>query len=127
MVERQRSALGCRTGLLHGPLCCAPTLISVALADLFFGQIAVEGQLAWEIQSFVGGDAARAIQDAIRGAHKPTADAIATALSIATLIVGASSVIVELHEALNFIWGVAPAAETTWRDDILGFLKERFF
>jgi membrane protein len=109
-------------------LSAAPLLvISVALADLFFGEKAVEGQLAWEIQSFVGGETARAIQALIQGAHKPAVGAIATTLSIATLIVGASSVIAELHDALNFIWGVKPPAESTWRNDILGFLKDRFF
>ncbi len=111
----------------YSVLSAAPLLvISIAVADLVFGQKAVEGQLAWEIQDFVGGNAAQAIQAAIQGAHQPTVGAIASALSIATLVVGASSVIVELHEALNKIWGVTPK-ETTWRDDILGFLKERFF
>jgi membrane protein len=112
----------------YAVLSAAPLLvISVALADLFFGEKAVEGQLAWEIQSFVGGEAARAIQALIQGAHKPAVGAIATTLSIATLIVGASSAVVELHDALNLIWGVKPPSESTWRNDILGFLKDRFF
>lgn len=112
----------------YSVLSAAPLLVmSIAVGDLVFGQKAVEGQLAWEIQNFVGGNAAQAIQAAIQGAHKPAAGAIATSLGIATLIVGASSVIVELHEALNKIWGVKPPKESTWRDDILGFLRERFF
>lgn len=112
----------------YSVLSAAPLLvISITVADLVFGQKAVEGQLAWEIQDFVGGNAAQAIQAAIQGAHKPAAGAIASALSVATLIVGASSVIVELHEALNKIWGLKSPNESTWRDDILGFLKERFF
>ncbi len=112
----------------YSVLSAAPLIvISVAVADLVFGQKAVDGQLAWEIQNFVGGNAAQAIQAAIQGAHKPAAGAIATALSIATLVVGASSVIVELHDALNRIWDVKAPRESTWRDDILGFLKDRFF
>jgi membrane protein len=111
----------------YSVLSAAPLLvISIALADVVFGQKAVEGQLAWEIQDFVGGNAAQAIQAALQGAHKPSAGAIASVLSIATLVVGASSVIVDLHEALNKIWGVTPS-QTTWRDDLLGFFKERFF
>jgi membrane protein len=112
----------------YAVLATAPLLvISVAVADLVFGQKAVDGQLAWELQNFVGGEAARAIQSALQGAHKPAAGVIATTLSIATLIVGASSVIVELHDALNHIWGVKPPAESTWRSDIFRFLKERLF
>ncbi|HTC37028.1 MAG TPA: YihY/virulence factor BrkB family protein [Bryobacteraceae bacterium] len=112
----------------YSVLSAAPLLVmSIALADLVYGQQAVEGQLAWEIQNFVGGNAAQAIQSALQGAHKAAAGAIATTLGIATLILGASSVIVELHEALNKIWGVKAPDESTWRDDILGFLKERIF
>jgi membrane protein len=112
----------------YAVLATAPLLvISVAVADLVFGQKAVDGQLAWEIQNFVGGDAAQAIQAAIQGSHRAATGSIATALSIATLVVGASSVIVELHDALNLIWDVKPPQESTWRDDIFRFLKERLF
>jgi len=122
-APRLAAALAYYTVLSAAPL----LVISVALADVFFGQKAVEGQLAWEIHNFVGDDVAHAIQAAIQGSHKPTTGVVATALSVVTLIVGASSVIVELHDALNLIWGVKQSAETTWRQDILGFLKERFF
>lgn len=112
----------------YAVLAMAPLLvISVAVADLVFGQKAVTGQLAWEIQNFVGGEAAQAIQTTIQSSHSPGSGGIATILSLATLIVGASPVIVELHDALNFIWEVKPPQETSWRDDILQFLKERFF
>jgi membrane protein len=112
----------------YAVLATAPLLvISISVADLVFGQQAVNGQLAWEIQNFVGGDAARAIQATILGSHQAAAGAIATFLSIATLIVGASSVIVELHDALNLIWNVKPSQKSSWRDDIFRFLKERFF
>jgi membrane protein len=108
-------------------LATAPLLvISMAVAELVFGQKAVDGQLAWEIQNFVGGDAAQAIQSAIQSSHQQSAGVIATALSIATLIVGASSVIVELHDALNLIWDVKPPMESTWRS-LTRFIKERFF
>jgi membrane protein len=112
----------------YAVLATAPLLvISVAVADLVFGQKAVNSQLASQIQNLVGGDAAQAIQAAIQGSHKASNGAIATVLSIGTLIVGASSVIVELHDALNLIWDVKPPQETSWRDDIFRFLKERLF
>jgi membrane protein len=112
----------------YAVLATAPLLVlSVVVADLVFGQKAVNGQLAWEIQNLVGGDAARAIQAAIQSSHQASNGAIATAFSIASLVVGASSVIVELHDALNVIWEVKPPLESSWRDDIFQFLKERFF
>jgi membrane protein len=112
----------------YAVLATAPLLvISVAVADLVFGEKAVNSQLAAQLQNLVGGQAAQAIQSAIQGSHKASNGAIATVLSIATLIVGASSVIVELHDALNFIWEVKPPLESSWRDDIFQFLKERLF
>jgi membrane protein len=106
----------------------APLLvISVTVADSLFGQQAVEGQLAWEIQTFVGGNAAQAIQAALQGSHRPTVGIVATVLSVLTLVIGASAVIVELHAALNFIWGVKAPQANTWRDDILGYLRIRSF
>jgi membrane protein len=112
----------------YAVLATAPLLvISVAVAELVFGQQAVRGQLAWEIQNFVGGNASQAIQAAIQTSQKPATGVFATILSIATLILGASSVIVELHDALNFIWDVKTTQESTWRDDLVRLVKERLF
>jgi membrane protein len=109
-------------------LSSAPLLvISIAVADRVFGQQAVQGQLAWEIQTLVGGDAAQAIQAVLRGAHRPSSGLIATVLSIATLIVGASSVVVELHSALNLIWGVPDPGAGSWLENVLAFIKQRIF
>ncbi len=109
-------------------LSSAPLLvISIALADRVFGQDAVQGQLAWEIQTLVGGDAAQAIQAAVRGAHHPSSGLIATLLSIVTLAVGASSVVVELHSALNLIWGISDPDAGNWLGNLLGFVKQRFY
>lgn len=109
-------------------LSSAPLLvISIAMADRVFGQDAVQGQLAWEIQSLVGGDAAQAIQAVIRGAHRPTSGLIATVLSIATLLVGASSVVVELHSALNLIWGIPDSDAGSWIRNVLVFIKQRLY
>ncbi len=109
-------------------LASAPLLvISIALADRVFGQKAVEGQLAWEIQTLVGGDAAQAIQAVITNAHRPSSGLISTILSIATLIVGASSVVVELHSALNLIWGVPDSESATWLRSVVDFIKQRFY
>jgi membrane protein len=109
-------------------LSSAPLLVlSIALADRVFGQQAVQGQLAWEIQTLVGGQAAQAIQAVLRGAHRPTSGLIATILSIATLIVGASSVVVELHTALNLIWGIPDSDAGSWLGSLLRFVKLRFY
>ncbi len=122
-VPRLAAALAYYTILSSAPL----LVLSVAVADRVFGQQAVQGQLAWEIQTLVGGDAAQAIQAVVRDAHRPAVGLTAAVLSLVTLIVGASSVFVELHDALNLIWGVAASGGGAWLGDILAFLKERFY
>ncbi len=122
-VPRLAASLAYYTILSSAPL----LVVSIALADRFFGQQAVQGQLAWEIQTLVGGDAAQAIQAVIRGAHRPTSGLIATILSVATLLVGASSVVVELHSSLNLIWGIPDSDAGSWRANILSFIKERLY
>jgi membrane protein len=110
-------------------LSSAPLLVvSIAMADFFFGDKAVQGQLAWEIQTLVGGQAAQAIQAILRNAHRPSSSLIATILSIATLLVGASSVVVELHSALNLIWGVPdPPDGGSALANIVAFVKQRLY
>jgi len=109
-------------------LSSAPLLvISIAVADRVFGQEAVQGQLAWEIQTLVGGDVAQAVQGILRDAHHPSAGLIATVLSIVTLVIGASSVVVELHSALNLIWGVPEPEGNSWWRNVLAFVRQRFY
>ena len=122
-VPRLAASLAYYTILSSAPL----LVMSIAMADRVFGQKAVQGQLAWEIQTLVGGDAAQAIQAVIRGAHQPTSGLIATILSIATLIVGASSVVVELHSALNLIWDIADPDAGSWVRNLLVFVKQRLY
>lgn len=110
-------------------LAAAPLLvISVVVADKFFGDKAVQGQLAWEIHTLVGGQAADTIQDLLRNAHEPTTGLIATILSIVSLAVGASSVVVELQSSLNLIWNVPdPSTARTWIQGAVAIVKQRFF
>jgi len=109
-------------------LSAAPVLvISIAVAGRIFGPDAVQGQLAWEIQTLVGSNAALAIQAVLRNAQQPSAGLISTILSAITLLVGASSVVVELHSALNVVWGVPQSEGEPWFRTVLSFLKQRFY
>src|SRR5512134_2707573 len=70
----------------------APILIvSVAIAGLVFGQEAASGQLVGEMKGLVGPDGANLIATLIeRAALKGDAGWIATAVGIATILIGAS-------------------------------------
>ena len=109
-------------------LSLAPLLVViVAVAALVYGQEAARGQLVWQIQGLVGADGARAIQGLVQGAYKPGTGVIATLLGFLTLAFGASSVVVELRDALNTIWHVPRDRDNTGLSSIFRLVKERFY
>lgn len=100
----------------------APFLIVViAVAGVFLGQEAVEGELAAQIEGTVGPAAANAIQELIRNARQPATSAIASLIALGTLLLGAGGVFGQLQDALNTVWGVEPKPMT-----LLQTLQARF-
>jgi membrane protein len=119
-AQRLGASLAFYTLLSLAPL----VVVIIAVGAAVFGQQAAEGQLAWEIRDLVGPAGAQAIQEVIRGAYKPQAGLVATILSLLTLLFGATSVAVELHDALNTIWHV-PAKAGKFSDRVVDLIKER--
>src|SRR5512144_826750 len=81
-------------------------VIAVAVAAAVYGQEAAQGRLSAEIRGIAGPEVARTIQEIIARAYQPGTGLIATLLGLTTLAFGASSVFVELHDAMNTIWDV---------------------
>ena len=109
-------------------LSLAPVIvIAVALAAMVYGEKAAQGRLASEIQNMAGPEVARTIQDFIQGAYQPRTGVLATVLGLATLIFGASSIFVELHEALNTIWHVSPPPDRTNTGAVIHMIGDRFY
>lgn len=102
-------------------------IIIVAVAAFAYGQEAAQGQLTWQVRDFVGAGAAQTIQEMIKGASGPGKGVIATVLGLSTLAFGASSVFVELHDALNMIWGIPLYHERTNKAAAIRFIRDRFY
>lgn len=102
----------------------APVLvIAVALSSLVFGEAAARGQLVDQIESTVGPQMAGVIQTILGQTHETGATALATVVSIAALLLSATAVFGELHNALNTLWDVRPKEGSFW----LGLLKDRLW
>lgn len=87
----------------------APLLIiAIAIAGAIFGKDAARGEIVAQINGFVGQNAASVIEKAISNASQPDLSNIASLISIAVLLFGASGVFAQLQDALNTIWGVQP-------------------
>ena len=109
-------------------LSLAPVIvIAVALAAVVYGPEAAQGRLASEIQGVAGPDTARIVQEVIRGAYQPRAGTIATLLGLTALAFGASSVFVELHDALNAIWHVSLPADRNNAATVIRLIRDRFY
>jgi membrane protein len=107
----------------YSALSIAPLLvIALGVAAMFFGEDAARGELDNQIQSMVGEEGGKAIQDMVANANKPTTGTIATVLSVITLLFAASGVFGQLQDSLNTIWEVKPKPGR----GIFGMLRDRF-
>ena len=122
-AQRLGAALAFYTLLSLAPI----LIVIVGVAALVFGKQAAAGQLAWEIGDLVGHDAAAAIQALVQAAYKPGTGLLATALSVITVMFGASSVVVELRDDLNLIWRSPAAPSATGVASVIRLVKERFY
>ena len=109
-------------------LSLAPVVvIAVAMAALVYGREAAHGRLASEIQGMARPEIARTIQEIIIAAHQPRTGLIATLAGLAILTFGASSVFVELHDAMNTIWDVPLPFDRNNAATIIRLLKDRSY
>ncbi|MDM0075220.1 YihY/virulence factor BrkB family protein [Variovorax sp. J2P1-59] len=85
----------------------APLLVIViAIAGALFGREAVQGEIVAQLTGLIGREGAIAVQGLVRSASEPERGLIAGVVSIAVLVVGATTVFAELQSALDRIWHV---------------------
>jgi membrane protein len=102
----------------------APLLILVmAAAGLVFGREAVEGHIAAQIEGMIGHDGAAQIETMIKSTARPGASTWPAVLSTGLLLIGATSVFVQLRKSLDIIWQV----KTPQRAGYVKFLLDRTF
>ena len=117
-APRLGAALAYYTIFSIGPL----LLIAVAMAGIFFGQEAAQGQISGELGKIFGAQMAKSLEEMIQAAAKPKSGMVATIIGVITLMLGASGVFGQLKDALNTIWNVEPKKA----GGIMGFVKQRF-
>lgn len=101
----------------------APLLILViSLAGLFWGSDAAANQLYPQISQYVGSQAAMQIQDMLKSLALSGKTGIAVIIGIATLLLGASSMFIEIQDSLNIIWRVKAKPKRGW----VKLLQNRF-
>jgi len=112
------AALSYYTLLSLAPL----VLMSVAVAGLVFDRAVVEGKIVNEMRLLVGSEGSEVVETVLRHARDPHKGRLSVIVSLTVLFLGATSVFVQLQNAMNRIWKVEehPQANMIWV-----FVKER--
>jgi membrane protein len=100
----------------------APVLIIViAIVGFVFGADAVRGEIAGQVESFMGADGAKVVQDLVENASRPGRGGFALVIGSVTLILAATGVFLEMQYALNTIFRVKQKAG----GNVSAFVKAR--
>jgi membrane protein len=83
-------------------------ILAIAAAGYFFGAEAAQGEIIAQIEELVGRNGAQAIQGLLASARNPSAGLAATLVASVLLLVGATTVFVELKGSLDELWGIEP-------------------
>jgi membrane protein len=97
-------------------------LIVIAVAGLVFGEEAARGAVVGQLQGMMGQQGAQAVEELVKSASAPRAGIVSTLIGFALLLVGATTVLAELQDALDRIWKAParPDASGLW-----GWLRAR--
>jgi membrane protein len=100
----------------------APVLVvAISVAGLAFGQEAAQGQIMTELRAMFGPETALMVQEMLAKSAQRSAGIIGAVVGTATLLLGATAVMIELESALNVVWKVKPRAG----QGVRGLIKNR--
>jgi membrane protein len=116
-APRLGASLAFYTVLSLSPL----VIVVLGICGLIFGPDAVQGQLVHQMRGMVGEEGAQAIQEVLAHASSPSSGILATIIGLVTLFFGATSVFIELQDALNTVWDVQASSTSGF----FGFIRDR--
>ena len=97
-------------------------LLVIAVAGMVFGAEAARGQIVGQLSGLIGKEGAVAVEALLKSASEPAKGAVASIVSVVTLLVGATSIFAELQSDLDRIWR---APEVIKPSGIWGLLRTR--
>jgi membrane protein len=82
------------------------TIIAITVAGMFFGKETAAMELGKQVAALVGPASAEMVQAAAKASETEGTSVMSTALGVALLLFGATTVFGQLQESLNEIWSV---------------------
>lgn len=121
--DHQATRLGASVAF-YSILSFAPLLVLMtALIAIVFGHASAQGALVSEARQLMGNRGADTVEALLKNAQQPASGIFASVIAFITLLVGASSVFIELQSALNIMWD-APGQNVS---GIWALVKQRLF
>ncbi len=100
----------------------APLLVMIiSLISIFFGKDAIQGQIFFQIKGLVGNQAAVQIQEMIKNVQLSGKTNTALLIGVVTLVIGSTTIFVEIQDSVNLIWRVKAKPKRGW----LKLIKDR--
>ena len=100
----------------------APLLmLIISLAGIIYGEDAIQGTVFTEMKGLIGSEAAKQIQDMIKNVELSGKTNTALIAGIVTLLIGATTVFIEIQDSINTIWKVKAKPQRGW----VKMLKDR--
>jgi len=101
-------------------------LVVVSIGGLALGRQAAETDLIERVTELVGAQGAEAIHVLLGASQHTVHGVIGAILGVVTLFFGATSVLIELRDALDTIWEV-PTPELSGLQTLISVMRERLF
>lgn len=90
-------------------------LIAIGLAGLIFGHDVARGQILEQVTTLLGAQGALAVESMMGSRESaPRAGLLSAVVGVATLLIGAVGVLVQLKDALNTVWDVELPTDESW-------------
>lgn len=88
-------------------------ILAIAVAGYFFGQEGAQDEIVRQINSLVGPNGAQAVKALLAAAHNSKSGIIASVIATVLLLVGTTSVFVELKDSLDEMWETSKPEESS--------------
>jgi membrane protein len=101
-ITKLSASLAYYTVFSIGPL----LFLIIFIAGLALGKEAIQGNVYNQLDHLIGADAAKQVQDILKGVSLSGKGGLAVVIGVITLLIGATSVFAEMQDSINSIWGV---------------------
>jgi membrane protein len=97
-------------------------IVAVSIVGLVLGESAAQGEIARQLESAIGAEAANGVQTIVSNSRISNSGLLPTLIGFGAIVFGATTVFAQMQRALNAIWSVAPRPS---RSGLLNYIKTR--